>query len=432
MTGIDSAKKQSTLPSLTGMRFFAALMVFLAHASDQRFFRDAGFSADFNDVVRGSGYVGVAFFFVLSGFVLTWSARAGDTARAFWRRRAAKVYPNTVVAVVLAAILLSTTDRVLEARVLIPNLLLIQSWIPDLEIFLGVNPPTWSLACELFFYLSFPLLLVGIKRIPGRYLWPAAAGVAAVVAVMPLVAELIQGGVMFPPPVSVSFPRFWFVYAFPPVRMLEFVLGMLMARIVLSGRWIPLGRLPALALAIGAFVGLKHASTLFSIVAVMVVPIALLISSVAAADVRGARSWLGSRFVVRLGEISFAFYLLHQLVLSYGHRWLGLHRTWSTPGAFGVLAALLVVALALSAVLHAVVEQPAMARFARPRRRPAPIEPAAEPDSRGGPGAGSDSGGGTGSASDPRGGPGAGSSEQRSTLPAANASSARGEPSTVD
>lgn len=370
MTGIDSAKKQSTLPSLTGMRFIAALMVFLAHASDQRFFRDAGFSADFNDVVRGSGYVGVAFFFVLSGFVLTWSARAGDTARAFWRRRAAKVYPNTVVAVLLAAVLLTTTDQALRAKILVPNLLLIQSWIPDLEIFLGVNPPTWSLACELFFYLSFPLLLILIKRIPGRYLWPVAAAVVAVVAVMPLVAELIEGGVMFPPPVSVSFPRFWFVYAFPPVRMLEFVLGMLMARIVLTGRWIPLGRLPASAIAIGAFIGLKHASTLFSIVAVMVVPIALLIASVAAADIRGDRSWLGSRVAVRLGEISFAFYLLHQPVLSYGHRWLGLHKAWSTPAAFGVLLALLAVALLLSALLHVAVELPAMTAFARPRRRP--------------------------------------------------------------
>ncbi|MGC0421373.1 acyltransferase family protein [Embleya sp. AB8] len=416
MTGIDSDQKQSplerrsTLPSLTGMRFFAAFLVFLAHASDQRFFRDAGFSADFNDVVRGSGYVGVAFFFVLSGFVLTWSARAGDTARAFWRRRAAKVYPNTVVAVLLAALLVTTTDQALKTRVLVPNLLLIQSWIPDLEVFLGVNPPTWSLACELFFYLCFPLLLVGIKRIPGRYLWPTAAAVVALVAVLPLVARLIQGGVMFPPPVSVSFPRFWFVYAFPPVRMLEFVLGMLMARIVLTGRWIPLGRLPALVIAIGAFVGLKHAPTLFAIVAVMVVPIALLIASVAAADVRGARSWLGSTFVVRLGEISFAFYLLHQLVLSYGHRWLGLHRTWSTPAAFAVLAGLLLVALVLSAVLHTLVEQPAMARLARPRRRPEAVGPPADPRLE--------------RAGEVR--------EDRTAAPAANAAPARGEPSTVD
>jgi peptidoglycan/LPS O-acetylase OafA/YrhL len=37
--------------------------------------------------------VGVSSFFALSGFVLTWSLRAADTKRAFYRRRFARVYP---------------------------------------------------------------------------------------------------------------------------------------------------------------------------------------------------------------------------------------------------------------------------------------------------------------------------------------------------
>ncbi|MFD3872816.1 acyltransferase [Streptomyces sp. NPDC058623] len=41
------------------------------------------------------GPVGVSLFFVLSGFVLSVSARKTDTAGAFWRRRLMKIYPTT-------------------------------------------------------------------------------------------------------------------------------------------------------------------------------------------------------------------------------------------------------------------------------------------------------------------------------------------------
>jgi peptidoglycan/LPS O-acetylase OafA/YrhL len=40
---------------------------------------------------------GVSFFFVLSGFVLTWSARPDDIATGFWRRRIARIYPVHLV-----------------------------------------------------------------------------------------------------------------------------------------------------------------------------------------------------------------------------------------------------------------------------------------------------------------------------------------------
>jgi peptidoglycan/LPS O-acetylase OafA/YrhL len=42
---------------------------------------------------------------VLSGFVLTWSARKYDTVRQFWHRRFLKIFPHHIVAFAIALIL---------------------------------------------------------------------------------------------------------------------------------------------------------------------------------------------------------------------------------------------------------------------------------------------------------------------------------------
>ncbi|MEK8173795.1 hypothetical protein NKH77_47260 [Streptomyces sp. M19] len=108
------------------------------------------------------------------------------------------------------------------------------------------------------------------------------------------------------------------------------MLGILMALIVTSGRWVRLGMGPAAVLALGAFVALKYTSILYTIVAVSAVPLALVVAAGATADAEARPSPFRGRVALWLGEASFAFYLLHQLVLTYGHRALGLGRTWST------------------------------------------------------------------------------------------------------
>lgn len=68
-----------------------------------------------------------------------------------------------------------------------------------------------------------------------------------------------------------------------------------------------------------------------------------------------------------LGEISYAFYLVHFLVLSVGLYLLG-DRKLSSPAAFGLLAVLFGVATLLAWLLHTLVERPMMKHFSRSRR----------------------------------------------------------------
>ena len=76
--------------------------------------------------------------------------------------------------------------------------------------------------------------------------------------------------------------------------------------------------------------------------------------------------------MVKLGEISFAFYLWHLLVLTYGDYWLGEAKTYSTPVAIAIIVGMFAVSLALAYLLFTYVEDPIMRRWAR-SRRPRPV-----------------------------------------------------------
>ena len=108
-----------------------------------------------------AGDLGVSFFFVLSGFVLTWSARPGQPLLRFWRNRIARIYPAHLVALVFAIGCLAVSDRFAKVttETLVTGGLLVQAWYPQDIVYLGINAVTWSLSCEMSFYLCFPLLV---------------------------------------------------------------------------------------------------------------------------------------------------------------------------------------------------------------------------------------------------------------------------------
>jgi peptidoglycan/LPS O-acetylase OafA/YrhL len=270
----------------------------------------------------------------------------------------------------------------------VPNVLLVQSWLPDATLTASFNTPSWSLSCEIAFYLSFPLWYRLVRRIPARRLWWCAAGLAAAVTCVPFLAGLLPASEEVAPGMSLN--EVWFAYWLPPVRMLEFVLGIVMALILRAGVWRGPGPLVC-TLLLAASYGLTQVEpAMFTLVACSIVPAALLITALADADVHGRRTGLRSTLLVRLGQWSFAFYLVHFMVIRYGHRLmggdLGYERQWSTPAAIALSLAMLAVAILAGGLLHAVVEQPCMRLFgsrrstalpktgatAAPRHSPAP------------------------------------------------------------
>ncbi|MFF0737092.1 acyltransferase family protein [Streptomyces chartreusis] len=359
------------LPSLTGLRFIAAALVFFFHASlifiSMNPFADPDTADGFRWLFSKAGWMGVSFFFVLSGFVLTWSARPGDTVTGFWRRRMVKIFPNHVATWALAMILFA--GSAIPVKVWLPNLFLIHSWFPDPSVHLSLNAPAWSLCSELLFYLLFPFLLRPVLRIKERGLWLWAAVMVAGMLAVQLVTDFLAPSSPPAPGTDVTVWQFWFGYNFPPVRMFEFVLGMILARLVLAGAVPQIGIVPAAVLCVAGYAAAMAVPFLYGLNLMTVLPIALLICAVAHADVEGAPTVLRGRTMQWLGEVSFGFYLAQQIVLSFVRTTLMDNRTVATPAGVAVVAAEFAASLALGWLLLVCVERPAMRRWARPRRK---------------------------------------------------------------
>ncbi|MER6688500.1 acyltransferase family protein [Streptomyces minutiscleroticus] len=366
----------ASLPSLTGLRFVAASGVFVCHAATLDAARTAGWP---KPALFLLGPVGVSLFFVLSGFVLTLSARETDSARSFWRRRLVKVCPNHWVVWMLIMVLfrgigmprpgIGVVDGV-TAWGDVANALLVHTLVPLPGFALAGNGVAWSLTCELLFYLLFPLLLPLVARIRTRWLTAAAAAAALAAWTVPLLSLGLDG----PPlrqaslPGTVTGTQLLLVYLFPPSRLPEFVLGMILARMHASGLPVRVGAVPSAGLLCAVlFLGIAVLPAPFLLAAATVVPVALLIRATAALDVRGRGSVLRTPALVRLGELSYAFYLVHATVIAtvlycVGGRW----------GAVPVAVVSLPVALAASWLLYTRVERPCIRRFAAGRPRPLP------------------------------------------------------------
>jgi peptidoglycan/LPS O-acetylase OafA/YrhL len=371
---------RSRLPSLTGLRFLASSSVFLFHSSLANSpippngpvtpFADQRFAADYAFVLGYAGPLGVSFFFVLSGFVLTWSSRPGEPARAFLRRRVVKIFPNHVVTWAVALVLFAWATGGPVAW--FSNLLLIHDYFPAPVINLSVNPPSWSLCAEMLFYASFPFLIGPLRRIPVRRLWFWALGMVAGAFAIELVNQFLMPATAKSSVNPMSDLQFWFGYLLPPTRMFEFVLGALLALLVRAGKWPRVGLVPAALLLLAGYTAALYAPVYYALFAVTLLPVGVLIASVADADLRGQRTPFGGRVMVWLGNVSFAFYLCQGLTLFYA-RSLFADKLFSTGVGILVIAGLFALTLLCAWVLHSRVEQPMMRRWSRARRPAEPV-----------------------------------------------------------
>ncbi len=333
--------KRQRLDALTSLRWFAAFAVLLRHIYGRTSLVPKGLGHDF----LRQGVVGVSFFFILSGFVLTWSHVDNDTPRAFFGRRFARIYPAYAVAGLFTALFFVSKHLDIGLREIF-TFTLLQAWIPKGEYHFALNSVSWSLSVELFFYIAFPFVLPLLTRL--------TLNTRRIVMVACVVVPLLIALGLRPHPADNSY---WFMYVFPPVRMLEFVAGILLALEVRDRTWPRVNVLLAVAVALGGYVAAGYVPEPLMWTATAIAPFIILIGAVAQSDITKPLSFLHLRPLVWLGEASYAFYLVHLTVLEF----LLDHLSSKTAGLVALPAGLIAAAL-----LHELIETPFEKRL-RPR-----------------------------------------------------------------
>lgn len=329
--------------SLNALRAGGAVLVMLFHINLWNL-----------QVLRGSSalYTGVGLFFVLSGFVLTWTARPGTGLGTFYSRRLARILPNHLVTYGLGVVLtLLVVGRPVEPGTVLAGVLLVHAWLPEAEMVFAINDVTWSLSCEIAFYAAFPLLLWGLRRLRAR---SRVAVVGAALVTPPLIALLW-------PAVAPL------LFHLPLARLPEFCVGMVTALAVQEG-WRPRLPAPVLLAVLGmtvlgaAAVDERLPSTaLTALLAALFAPLA---ARCAWGDVEGRNTWVQHPAVMLAGALSFSFYLLHEMVIK---------ALLATPlRGWWVVPFVLVVSAALSYLLWRGVELPGRARILRMSGQSAP------------------------------------------------------------
>ena len=323
----SSAVKVSSAPldSLTSLRFFAALAVVFYH-SGAGFAANSRFAPAALGNILNNGWLGVPFFFILSGFILTYAHADLQFDRSELRRffiaRFSRLYPVYLLALVISIPFVDhfslTTDWF--------QFFLLQSWFPGSGA-TDWNFVAWTLSVELFFYCVFPLAFVSIRALPDGAL---LGGLAATIGLLLLIwlnmtpalgdGELHVGGRLLRIPV-------------PLLRLPEFIYGMFLGALFLRKKLL-MPRLTPYAALIVIFVAAASSTSAVAQTIALLAFGPLILSLARASNTEGLRNVLETRVLVILGGASYALYLLQFSMRKYVVVWVPDHMSFYARIAF--------------------------------------------------------------------------------------------------
>ncbi|MGY1845016.1 acyltransferase family protein [Modestobacter sp. SYSU DS0875] len=200
-SGRTAVSPRGEIKALTGLRAVAATWVVLYHV--------AWLSSAYLDQVSflrpvlAAGWTGVELFFVLSGFVIARSYleemggrwRTGEALR-FLYNRLARVWPAYAVVTLVAFLWLFVAGQLGWAVNLVAphpeatlaelgrQLTMTQMWGESTLVGQSFNPPGWSISAEWLAYLAFPVLALLLR--PLRRLHPVVLLALSCGAMLPL------------------------------------------------------------------------------------------------------------------------------------------------------------------------------------------------------------------------------------------------------
>jgi len=361
--GLEAVASVDRVPSLTGVRALAAILVVATHAA----YTTGKYTHGYLGLVFSRMEIGVSIFFVLSGFLLfgPWvravaSGAPAPSLRRYARNRVRRIMPAYIVTVLAAYLLYHFHNAGPNPghswNGLLRNLTLTQIYT-DAYMFSHLHQgltQMWSLAVEVAFYVALPFLAYLLLVVLCRRRWRPGlllGGLAGLALISPAWMVLVHTVDFLP-----DGARLWL-----PGYLAWFVGGMVLTVLAAMGvrcYWfivVPLAVLcffivatPIAGEATTSPSGLAQAlvkTGFYTVIATLVVaPLAL-------GDRGGYSRLLSSAPMVWLGEISYEIFLVHLIVMELAMvEVLGWHvYTGSMPVLFVVT---LVLTIPVAWVLH--------------------------------------------------------------------------------
>lgn len=305
------------------------------------------------------GRLGVPLFFVISGFVILMSSWGRDVPD-FVASRVGRLYPafwvSVVLSVVISVVLWPAYADFFGGRPSASEALLNTTMVQQAFGVPSVSGVYWTLWYEARFYLLIAVLvLVGLTRrrvLAFAALWPLAGAMAAQADSELLTTLLIPGYAPF----------------FAGGMLLHVLYRDVAHRDVPHrgghdlGVWLLLGLQVAIAVHSSVRIhrnALTELTPVTPSTAVIAVLTVACFGLVALATLTRAVHW-NARWMVRAGALTYPVYLLHENL-----GWYVIAQLREVLGAWGAVAAAVVVSLVASALLHRFVEQPFGPRLRR-------------------------------------------------------------------
>ncbi|CAM2141595.1 exopolysaccharide production protein ExoZ [Pararobbsia alpina] len=355
--------RQKILPGLTGARGIAALIVAIDHSLPAwPHFRVTAFVAEL-------GFLAVPFFFCLSGFVMQWSWNAVPRKPfEFIVRRFSRIYPLAILTLVAALVAFKLIGASLAGYAgprssIVLSALLLQSWAYNTpEIRQSWNGVSWSLSCEMLFYVISPFALPLIQSINIRRCTQWLVFLVLFYAALKVIGSRTLGED--------------FLIFSPIARLPEYLCGALVARIFIltKERNIRIG--VALPLIVGYIApiliayrvaGITSASWLDFVGLPGSLAFIFFIANRDRNNDRSSSTVIASKPLVTLGDASYALYMTHALTLGLvGTLFLHLQFVAATAvGGEALRAAFVIIAIAIALLIHRSFEEPIYAFLTR-------------------------------------------------------------------
>lgn len=219
--------KPKQILSLQGFRAILFLLIFVFHTS---MIGNVSESTLYRALCKGGGTEGVAFFFILSGFVEALHSRKEalnlKNVLQICVRKAKRFYTVHIfflLVTIPTMIYMVLTEPTYSFIKFVLNALLLQSWFPDEQIWLSYNSVTWFLSTLVFLCLFIiPLHHVCSYVEQKTSAVKIYAALLAADCLMTFAVAFLLG--------SRCKNVNYYLYAFPPIRLLDYFSGFVLGR----------------------------------------------------------------------------------------------------------------------------------------------------------------------------------------------------------